>query len=339
LTHAPAPAPEAFAAARAGDSAAFEQLVAPHRRELRAHCYRMLGSVSDAEDALQESLLAAWRGIAGFEERSTLRSWLYRVTTNACLRLVSQRPVRLRSYDYGPPRQNTAELGEPVLGPVWLEPCLDDVEETLGPDPAARYLERESLELAFVAALQHLPGTQRAVLILRDVLEYSADETARMLEATPQAVNSALQRARKTMEGRGPARSEQAELGALGADGQRALVRDFMSAWERQDLGALLELLTDDVRFTMPPLPAWFDGREAVGRFFAERVFQTPWRLVPLRVNAQLGLACYQQNLETGRFALAGLNALGVRDGKVREIAAFIDPALVRSFGLPEAPP
>jgi RNA polymerase sigma-70 factor (TIGR02960 family) len=335
----PPPVPEALAAARAGDSAAFEQLVAPHRRELRAHCYRMLGSVSDAEDALQESLLAAWRGIAGFEERSTLRSWLYRVTTNACLRLVSQRPVRLRSYDYGPPRQNTAELGEPVLGPVWLEPCLDDVEETLGPDPAARYLERESLELAFVAALQHLPGTQRAVLILRDVLEYSADETARMLEATPQAVNSALQRARKTMEGRGPARSEQAELGALGADGQRALVRDFMSAWERQDLGALLELLTDDVRFTMPPLPAWFDGREAVGRFFAERVFQTPWRLVPLRVNAQLGLACYQQNLETGRFALAGLNALGVRDGKVREIAAFIDPALVRSFGLPEAPP
>jgi hypothetical protein len=171
------------------------------------------------------------------------------------------------------------------------------------------------------------------------VLEYSADETARMLEATPQAVNSALQRARKTMAGRKPARSEQAELGALGADGQQALVRDFMSAWERQDLGALLELLTDDVRFTMPPLPAWFDGREAVGRFFADRVFETPWRLVPLRVNAQLGLACYQQELQTGRFALSALNALGVRAGKVREIAAFIDPILVRSFGLPEAPP
>jgi RNA polymerase sigma-70 factor (ECF subfamily) len=195
------------------------------------------------------------------------------------------------------------------------------------------------MELAFVAALQHLPGTQRAVLILRDVLEYSAEETARMLDTTPQAANSALQRARKTVEARKPAQSEQAELAALGAEGQRQLVQEFISAWERADLGALVNLLTNDVRFTMPPLPAWFDGREAVARFFGERVFETPWRLAPLQLNAQLGLVCYQQNFETGRFALAAINVLSVRSGRVGEIAAFIDPVLVRSFELPDALP
>jgi len=298
----------------------------------------MLGSVTDAEDALQESLLAAWRGLSRFEERSTLRNWLYRIATNACLRLISQRPVRLRSFDYGPPRQSTADLGEFVRGPIWVEPWLDDTEQDAGADPATRYLEREGVELAFVAALQHLPGTQRAVLLLRDLLEYSAEETARMLETSPQAVNSSLQRARQTVAARKPSRTERAELEALEDEGQRELVREFMSAWERADLGALLNLLTDDVRFTMPPLPAWFDGRQAVGRFFAERVFETPWRLVPRRVNAQLGFVCYQQTLGTGQFALAAVNALALRSGKVREIAAFIEPTWLRSFDLPEVP-
>jgi RNA polymerase sigma-70 factor (TIGR02960 family) len=342
VTQWPTPDSELLDAARRGDSVAFEQLVAPHRLALRAHCYRMLGSVSDAEDALQESLIAAWRGIEGFEGQSSLRNWLHRVSTNACLRLISQRPARLRSFDYGPARENTADLGDPVLGPVWLEPWLGDAQDDLpglGTDPATRYLERESMELAFVAALQHLPGTQRAVLILRDVLEYSAEETARMLDTTPQAANSALQRARKTVEARKPAQSEQAELAALGAEGQRQLVQEFISAWERADLGALVNLLTNDVRFTMPPLPAWFDGREAVARFFGERVFETPWRLAPLQLNAQLGLVCYQQNFETGRFALAAINVLSVRSGRVGEIAAFIDPVLVRSFELPDALP
>lgn len=220
----------------------------------------MLGSVSEADDALQEAVLAAWRGITTFQGRSTLRAWLYRVSTNSCLRLISQRPRRLRSIDYGPLRQSTRDLGDPVAGPIWLEPWLDETEDEHERDPAARYLERESIELAFVAALQHLPGTQRAVLVLRDVLEYSADETADMLDTTAVAVNSALQRARKTLAARRTARSEQAELDALGTEGQRQLVQAFISAWTRADLEALLRLLTDDVRFTMPPLPAWFDG-------------------------------------------------------------------------------
>jgi RNA polymerase sigma-70 factor (TIGR02960 family) len=299
-------APELLAAARRGDPAAFERLVAGHRGELYAHCYRMLGSVQDAEDALQESLLDAWRGIAGFEGRGTLRAWLYRVTTNACLRLAARRPRRLRSPDHGPPRRDTGDLGEPVPGPVWLEPLPDEplAGEAGGADPAASYLRRESVELAFVAALQHLPATQRAVLILREVLEFSAAETARILDTTPASVNSALQRARKAVDRRVPRTSQQAELRALGDAGQRELVDAFVAAWERADVAAILELLAEDARFTMPPLPAWFLGREDVGRFFAERVFATPWRLVPVRANGQLAFACYRREAGDDRFRL-----------------------------------
>jgi RNA polymerase sigma-70 factor (ECF subfamily) len=226
---------ELLAEARSGDPAAFERLVASYRNELYAHCYRMLGSVHDAEDALQESLLGAWRGLAGFAGRSSLRAWLYRISTNACLRLIARRPRRIRSADYGPPRQGTDDLGAPVTEPIWLEPWPEDVPAD-EPDPAASYLRREGVELAFVAALQHLPGTQRAVLILREVLEFSAAEAARILDTTPASVNSALQRARKAVEERVPGTPQQAELAALGADGQRELVDAFVTAWERADV-------------------------------------------------------------------------------------------------------
>jgi RNA polymerase sigma-70 factor (TIGR02960 family) len=331
------PDSELLAAARRGDSAAFERLVSGHRRELYAHCYRMLGSVQDAEDALQESLLGAWRGLSGFEGRSSLRAWLYQVSTNACLRLISRRPRRMLSPDHGPPRGDTDDLGEPVTGPVWLEPWPDD--EPAGTpgdvDPAARYLRRESVELAFVAALQHLPGTQRAVLILRDVLEFSAAEVARILNTTPASVNSALQRARKTVDERVPSTTQEDELSALGANGQRVLVDAFVSAWERADVPALVGLLAEDARFTMPPLPAWFRGREDVGRFFAERVFATPWRLVPLRACGQLGFACYSLEPGADRFRLGAINLLSLRAGRVVEIAGFLDPGVHRHFGLP----
>jgi RNA polymerase sigma-70 factor (ECF subfamily) len=184
-----------IAAARHGDSRAFERLVDPYRRELYAHCYRMLGSVHDAEDAVQEALLAAWRGLPGFEGRSSLRAWLYRITTNVCLRQIERRPRRVLSPDYGPPRTDTADLGEPVTEPIWLEPIVTDIQDD-AQDPETTYVQRESIELAFVAALQHLPGTQRAVLILRDVLQFSAAEVAAHLNTTPVSVNSALQRAR-----------------------------------------------------------------------------------------------------------------------------------------------
>jgi RNA polymerase sigma-70 factor (ECF subfamily) len=320
------PEADLLASARRGDAEAFDRLMAGYRRELYAHCYRMLGSVQDAEDALQESLLGAWRGLAGFEGRSSLRAWLYRVSTNACLRLIARRPRRMLSPDHGPPRRDTGDLGEPVTEPVWLEPWPDDepAGESGAADPAARYLQRESVELAFVAALQHLPGTQRAVLILREVLQFSAAEVAGILDTTPASVNSALQRARKAVDQRVPAASQQAELDALGTDGCRALVDAFVTAWERADVPALLHLLAEDAQFTMPPLPAWFRGREDVGRFFAERVFATPWRLVPLRANGQLGFACYIHEPGVDRFRLGAINVLSVRNGRITQISGFL---------------
>lgn len=229
---APLPESELLVAARRGDPAAFEQLVSRHRRELYAHCYRMLGSLQDAEDALQESLLGAWRGLATFEGRSSVRAWLHQITTHACLRLISRRPRRIVSPDYGPPRRNTDDLGDPVTGPIWVESWPDDesADAPGGVDPAAEYLRRESVELAFVAAVQQLPGTQRAVLILRDVLEFPSAEVARILETTPAAVNSALQRARKTVRERVPETMQQAKLDAIGTDGRRELVDAFLSS-------------------------------------------------------------------------------------------------------------
>jgi RNA polymerase sigma-70 factor (TIGR02960 family) len=326
-----------LAKARGGDAAAFERLASRYRRELFAHCYRMLGSVQDAEDALQESLLGAWRGLGSFEGRSSLRAWLYRITTNACLRLISRRPRRVLSPDHGPPRKDTDDLGEPVTGPVWVEPWPDDEPPAAGDDtdPAARYLQRESVELAFIAALQHLPGTQRAVLILREVMEFSAAEVAAILDTTPASVNSALQRARKTADERIPSPSQHSELAALGHEGQRELVDAFVTAWERADLPALLDLLAEDAQFTMPPLPAWFRGRDDVGRFFADRVFATPWRLVPLRPNGQIGFACYSLQPGADRFRLGAINALSLRGGRIVAISGFLDPDLHRFFGVP----
>jgi RNA polymerase sigma-70 factor (TIGR02960 family) len=321
-----------LADARRGDEAAFELLVGRYRGELYGHCYRMLGSVQDAEDALQESLLGAWRGLAGFEGRSSLRAWLFRVATNACLRLSSRRPRRMLSFDHGPARSGSYDLGEPVTGPVWLEPWPDELA-TEAPDPAAAYLRRESVELAFVAALQHLPGSQRAVLLLREVLGFTAAEVAGILKTSPASVNSALQRARATVARRVPPRSQQAELAALGPGGRRGLVDAFVTAWERADVPALLDLLAADARFTMPPLPAWFDGREDVGRFLVERVFATPWRLLPTGANRQPAFACYQHDGE--RFRLGAVNVLSLRNGQISWIAGFLDPQVHRRFSVP----
>jgi RNA polymerase sigma-70 factor (TIGR02960 family) len=333
-----APEEQLLTHARRGDEAAFELLVERHRRELYAHCYRMLGSIQDAEDALQESFLAAWRGLAGFDGRSSLRTWLFTVTTNACLRLSARRSRRILSFDHGPAHSDTHDLGEPVTGPVWLEPWPHELPADDEADPESAYLRRESVELAFVAALQHLPGTQRAVLILREVLGFSAAEVARILDTTAASVNSALQRARASMEQRMPRRTQQAELVALGPDGRRDLVDAFVTAWERADVPALLDLLTEDARFTMPPLPAWFDGSEDVGRFLAERVFETPWQLVPIAANGQPAFACYQSDAE--RFRLGAVNVLSLRNGLISWIAGFLDPQLYRHFSLPpEFPP
>jgi RNA polymerase sigma-70 factor (TIGR02960 family) len=292
----------------------FDELVAAYRPELLAHCYRMTGSIQDAEDALQEALLGAWRGLPAFEARASVRTWLHRIVANACLRLVERRPARVLVS--GPAFEQTADLGRPVPGPVFLEPWVH------GPEDA--YERREDLELAFVAALQRLPGSQRAVLILREVLQFSAAEVAAMLGLTVPAVNSALQRARATL---GSRRSQQDELS--GVD-EPELVARFVAAWERADVPALVQLLTEDARFVMPPLPAWFAGRDRVERFLRERMYETDWRLRPARANAQLAFAGYQGPA----FALSSVLVLSLRDGRVAELAAFLDPAVLEKVPL-----
>ena len=349
------PEADQVAAARRGDEAAFEALVAAYRNPLHAYCYRMLGSVHDADDALQETLLAAWRGLPGFEGRSSLRSWLYRIATHACLRLAATRRRRALAPGYGPARTDVNDLGDLVTEPIWLEPYPQTGAELYperaagrGSDPAARYAERENVELAFVAALQYLPPVQRAVLILREVLQFSAPEVAEALDRSVASVNSALQRARKAAGSQ--AGRQHAELAALGDQGQRELARAFVAAWEQADVAALVALLADDVRFSMPPLPAWFDGRADVTRFFTQRIWTTSWRLVPVRANGQLAFACYHgqlasacsqarardqaENRAGASLRLSAVNVLTLRAGQVAELTGFLDPAVHRRFGL-----
>ncbi|MDR7150106.1 RNA polymerase sigma-70 factor (ECF subfamily) [Hydrogenophaga palleronii] len=326
--------------ARAGDASAFDRLVAPYRRRLHTHCYRMLGSPHDADDALQETLLAAWRSIGSFEGRSAFGTWLHQISTHACLRLISRRSRRLMSPDHGPAFDTTADLGQMVGGPVWLEPLPDDEAPWHGvahEDPAEGLARRESVTLAFIAALQHLPGTQRAVLLLRNVLEYSAAETADMLGTTVSSVNSALQRAQKTMKSKLPAVSQATELRSLGEEDLDHLLGAFVTAWESRNIDDLVRLFTEDVRFTMPPLPAWFDGLVFVQKFIAERVFATPWRLVPMWANGQAGFACYMLAEGDDVFRLGAILLLNLRAGRIAGLHSFLDPVLHRRFGLAEA--
>jgi RNA polymerase sigma-70 factor (TIGR02960 family) len=315
-------------AARHGDGEAFDRLISKHRRALHAHCYRMVGSVHDADDALQETLLAAWRGLAGFQGRAPLHHWLHRIATNTCIRLAARRPQRLLADAYGPPRGVDDGLGEPVVESVWIEP-YPDAGVSEGPaSPEARYEQRESIELAFVAALQHLPATQRAVLLLRDVVGFPAADVAALVGTTVASVNSALQRARATLEHRLDPVSQQQALVALGEPAKRALVDGFVDAWEKADIDRLVALLTEDVRFTMPPLPAWFDGLAQVRRFFVERIFETPWRLVPITANGQLGFVCHQSLDSGSTFVVGAVNVLTLRDGRIAAINGFVDPAV-----------
>jgi RNA polymerase sigma-70 factor (ECF subfamily) len=302
----------------------FNARIEPFRSELRAYCYRLLGSMSDAEDALQDTWLGAFRGLASFEGRSELRSWLYRIATNACLAIIAQRPKRLLVTDYAPPAALGSDVEALVQEPVWLEPYPVEAE--------ASFELKESLELAFVAALQHLPGNQRAALILRDVLGFEASEAARVLDTSVASLNSALQRARDSLEKKRPAQSQQATLRDLAEPALRELVQRYIEAWGRADTGALVALLASDVRFSMPPIPTWFDGRDSVARFFADRVFATPWRLVPLRASGQLAFACYQGP----DFRLGALNVVTLRGPIIQEMTGFLDPAVHARFSLSE---
>ncbi|HKB29888.1 MAG TPA: sigma-70 family RNA polymerase sigma factor [Streptosporangiaceae bacterium] len=334
---------ELLEAARRGDDDAFGRLAGPYRGELHALCYRMLGSAADAEDALQETLLRAWRGLPRFEGRSSVRSWLYKIATNACLRAIERRPRRVLPVDYGPAADPHDDPGEPVTEAVWLEPYPD---ERLGPgsglaSPEARYEQREGVELAFIAALQHLPARQRAVLILRDVLGFSARETATALETTPVSVDSALQRAHQTVGQRLPEQSQQATLRSLSDATLRQVVQRYVTAWERNDVGAVVAMLAEDAKLAMPPLPAWYRGREQVGRFLGGGPLAKAmrWRLIPARANGQLAFGAYAWDDTTQTFTPRAVDVLTLRGEQIQEITAFLTPDAFRGFDLPASLP
>jgi RNA polymerase sigma-70 factor, ECF subfamily len=327
-------------AARRGDQDAFARLVEPYRSRLRAHCYRMLGSLPDADDALQDTLLRAWRGLARFEGRSSLRSWLYTIATNASLRAIEKRPRRVLPVDYGPAVDPHDRPAEAVAEPVWLDPFPDAglglESDLLG--PAARYDQRESIELAFTAALQYLPARQRAVLILRDVLGFSARETAEVLETTSVSVDSALQRAHRTIDERVPARSQQQTLRSLGDRQVRQIVDRFARAWETHDVQGLVTMLAEDARMAMPPQPSWYLGRHAVEAFLGLWPLASgmDFRLVPVAASGQPALAGYLWNEERGVFEPESIVVLTLLSDSIEEITAFRSPALFSRFGLPE---
>ena len=319
---------ELLETAKEGSEEAYRRLVEPHRSELHAHCYRMLGSVQDAEDALQEALVRAWRGLPKFEGRSSLRSWLYRIATNTSLDAIERRPKRVLPIDYGPPADPHGGVGEPVVESVWIEPYPD---ETLGIEdgyasPEARFEQREAVELAFIAALQLLPANQRAVLILREVLGFSAQETAETLDTSVASVNSALQRARATIEKKLPDQSQQETLSSLGDERLREIVEQYADAWERNDVDTVVSMLADDVAFTMPPMARWFQGIEGV-RGFLERWSMLPewgWRSIPTIANGQPALAFYSWDAEQGAHVPFAVNVLTFEGEKIKEIDAFI---------------
>jgi RNA polymerase sigma-70 factor (TIGR02960 family) len=325
--------------ARAGDGDAFRELTEPHRRELQVHCYRMLGSFQDAEDALQDTLLAAWQGLGGFEGRASLRTWLYRIATNRCLnalRSASRRPAKGWDVPKVEPPEPT-RLGEVV----WLEPFPDALLEgaidvPLGPE--ARYEQTEAVSLAFVTALQVLPPRQLAVLILRDVLGFHANEVADMLDSTVESVNGALKRAHGSLERRRLATADRQPPPASGSPSEDAIVAKFVSAWESADLDTLVGLLTDDVFVSMPPMPFEYEGRDVVARFCAS-LFGAGRRfdLVPTRANGQPAFGVYLR-APTGVRHGVGLYVLTLTGDRICAMTRF-DNSVFPRFGLPRSLP
>jgi RNA polymerase sigma-70 factor, ECF subfamily len=310
----------------------------PHRRALHAHCYRMLGSVHDAEDAVQETLLKAWRGLDRFEGRSSLRSWLYTIATNVCLRMIERRPSRVLPIDYGPPADPHAPLGAPLAESVWIEPFPDrqlGLDEGLA-GPEARYEQLEAVELAFIAALQHLPARQRAVLILRDVLGFSGEEVAGALDTTPASVYSLLQRAHASVDDRLPERSQQQTLRSLGDDRLRAIVDRYVEAWARTDVDAIVEMLTESATAAMPPFPNWFNGREAfvIGLRAGALDGVNRWQLLPTSANGQLAMGAYKLD-PSGAYLPNHIAVLTFRGDLIDQLQAFHDAFLLERFGLP----
>ena len=331
---------ELLARAQAGDGEAFARLVEPYRRELQVYCYRFLGSMADAEDALQETLLSAWQGLAGFEGRASLRTWLYRVASSRCLDALRQ-ARRRPPVTEPPPHMHGLEPPEPTrLGELlWLEPYPDALLEGLAdtaPGPAARYETTESVSLAFITALQLLPPRQRAALILRDVLGFHASEAARILDTTEESVTSALKRARAAVERYQRSAPLREPAPPPGSAAEQQLVHRLTRAFEAADIAGIVALLTEDVWVTMPPLPLEYQGRDLAAQFLIATAFRPGWtaRLLGTRANGQPAFGFYARDPRTGEYYTVGLLVLTLSGTQISAMTRF-DPATLPRFGLP----
>jgi RNA polymerase sigma-70 factor, ECF subfamily len=323
------------------DAPGFEAIVGEHRRQLLLHCYRLLGSIHEAEDAVQETLLRAWRGRAAFEGRGSVRGWLLRIATNVCLRSLERRAIARRvTPEARGPAVSFAPLGAPAPEVDWIEPCPItplELARDPRPGPEARYESREAVRLAFIAALQGLPPRQRAALLLRDVLGLSAAEAATVLDCSVPAANSALQRARATMERRS------ADPGPIEVDddAHRRLLERYVEAWEAADVDRLISLLATDATWSMPPWPQWHAGRADIGAFlaWAWRDGAGHGRLLPTWANGQPAFGYYRRAPRDARWRPFAIQVLEVAGGEVRSVTSFVDAGLFATFGLPPEPP
>jgi RNA polymerase sigma-70 factor (ECF subfamily) len=334
-----------IAAAKQGDAGEFSRLTEPYRKELQVHCYRILGSLQEAEDMVQETFLRAWRRLDSFEGRSSLRAWLYKIATNACLDALERKKAR-RSLprDKTPASDPLAQVSPPSSEATWLEPYPDEwlVDSAAGPE--ARFLASESVTLAFLAALQGLPARQRAVLILKDVLDWPASEVAEMTGLTTSAVNSALHRARVTLSKNYHQQGMEKAARSQPDPQTQELLDQYVKAWERADVDGLVALLKEEAVFSMPPSPSWYSGRAAIRKFVAATVFADHgmfpgiatgrWRLLPTHANQRPAYAIYQKN-EAGGYQAFGVHVIEVQAEGISEVVSFIDPRLPERFNLP----
>lgn len=336
-----------LAAALQGDSQRFSELTEPFRRELQVHCYRILGTLYEAEDIVQETMLRAWKRLDTYQGRASFRSWLYKIATNACLDALDQRRSRrLLPNQSGPASDPRIQIAPPKPELIWLEPIPDEwLGDISSQNPEARYTESESISLAFLTALQMLPPRQRAVLILRDVLDFSANETAEVLGLTVSSVNSALHRARSALSQRYQGREERTVAPSRIDKRMQYLLDHFVEAWESADVEGLVALLKEDASLAMPPSPSWYQGREAIRIFAAATVFAEDgmfggkaagrWRLMPTKSNGVPAFAIYQR-IETDQYQAFGVHVLEVQAGKLAQLTSFIDPSLLSRFGFPD---
>jgi RNA polymerase sigma-70 factor (ECF subfamily) len=322
-----------ISAAREGDQQAFGDLVEPHRTELLVHCYRILGSAQDAEDMVQETFLRAWNRFGSFTGGQYFRAWLYKIATNICLDALDRRSRRVLSPSSFPESDPHSAISPVITDPIWLEPFPDEWLPEAAPGPEARYSLRESITLAFLAALQLLPPRQRVILILSDVLDWHASDIARLMDITVAAVNGLLRRARSTMK-----QSYHGQEPALPINDKiHAVLNQYVEAWETGDVEALIMLLTDKVVFTMPPSPTWYSGRESVRvhveRMFSNQLYQR-WLLLPTQANNQFAFACYRRQEIDHTYDAHSLHILTVADGQITEIHMFFLPQIFSRFGL-----